>query len=197
MLFTPVKDVAHVPYCGPTAIAALTGVPVSRIEKMIRRCRRGYKRRIVGTYTSEAVKVLRRLGCKVEEVKTFEPTFGKFVEDTKTVSAPYLVRVTGHFMTTFKGTFCDTVEGPRSIDGYDKNKRRVRQAWKVIAPAKPKYTTGVPKRESKPKPDIKVLRAAKLADDIKRWERKEKLAKTKLKKLRSRLKRIRLSPIPA
>jgi len=44
-------------------------------------------------------------------------------------------------------------------------------------------------RSPKPKKDVKVVRTEKVRAAIKKWERKEKLAKTKLKKLRSQLKR--------
>jgi hypothetical protein len=45
-LFHPVRDVSadrRGPYCGPSAVAFLTGVPVSRIEKMFRRIRGGWR----------------------------------------------------------------------------------------------------------------------------------------------------------
>lgn len=197
-LFTPVVDVAHRPYCGPTAIAALTGVPISRIEKMLRRCRRnsyrdamGRKIPIKGTHTWEVVKVLKRLGCKVEEFKSpLESTFGKFVDDTKHMGA-FLVEVTGHWMASHKGLFCDTwsLSGPVPIEGYWKAQRRVRRAWTVQAPTTPLYTTGEPvkmERPSKPKVDIKVARAEKILGQIKQWETKEKRAKTALKKLRAK-----------
>lgn len=208
-LFTPVIDVKHRPYCGPTAIAALTGVPIARIEKMIRRGRKGYRdsegRRIAikGTHPWEVIKVLERLGCKVHEVKTSHGTFGSFVEDTTHVGLPYLVEVTGHFMATHKGMFCDTssLDGPRTIEGYRKVMRRVQRVWEVDAPETPMYTVSdsiaPPPREKKPKPPIQVLRARRVAAQIKAWETRLKRAQTALKKLRPKLRRYeRLGIVP-
>lgn len=205
MLFNPVIDVTHKPYCGPTAVSALTGVPLSRIEKMIRRCRRGGYRTstgrripIKGTYHWELLKVLERLGCKVEQLKHTENTFGKFCEDTAHINSAFLVRVTGHMMATFKSTFCDTstLSGPIPVAGYHRASRRVRQAWRVTAPAQPLYGTE-PTREPKPKRDIKAVRAERVVADIKRWERKRKLAVTKLRRLNAARKRYEKAGILA
>lgn len=195
-LFAPIVDAGHVPYCGPTAIAALTGVPVSRIEKMIRRCRRGGYRdsagrkiAIKGSYPWEVIKVLKRLGCKVTAMKDPESTFGRFCADTAHINAAFLVRVTGHFMAAFKGTFCDTSNlEPVPVDGYNKAARRVIQAWRVEAPSSPMYTIDdpimTPARPAKPKPAIREVRAARVAERIKAWEAKRKRADTALRKLR-------------
>jgi len=199
-LFKPIIDVPRTAYCGPSAVAILTGVPVSRIEKMIRRIRGGYKSYdgrkipIKGTYAGECIKVLKRLGCKVKPFEfTFaKGTFAKFVEDTR-YAGTFLVEVTDHFMTCSGGMIADSgYHDPMPIEDYKKGQRRVQRAWKVIAPVMPKYTIEdriAAVREPKPKRDIKAIRAEKLQADIKRWERKEKLAKTKLKKLRAKQKR--------
>lgn len=202
-LFTPVIDVKHRPYCGPAAIAILTGVPIARIEKMIRRGRKGYRdsdgRRIPikGTHPWEVLKVLERLGCKVREIKCESRTFGSFVADTVHVSTPYLVEVTGHFMASYRGMYCDTstLAGPQPIDAYKSRTRRVRRVWEVRAPATPMYTIAdpitPPPRERKPKPDIKVVRMRRLEVQIADWEAREKRAKTALKKLRPKLARYK------
>lgn len=198
-LHIPVIDTKTRPYCGATAIAILTGVPLSRVEKMIRRCRKGGYRDqngrkipIKGTYTWEVVKVLKRLGCKVTELKTPESTFARFVHDTAHISKAFLVNVTGHFMTSFQGTFCDNsnLDGPRPIEGYHKGQRRVQKAWYVEAPALSLYTIDDAIKATpapKPKPDVKVVRAQNIAKQIAQWESKERRAKNALKKLRPKL----------
>lgn len=199
MLFKPVMDIRPSAYCGPSAIAILTGVPLSRIEKMIRRCRQGgYKsydgRKIAikGTYTWECLKVLKRLGCKVIKMKYTEGFLSKFVDDVRHAGT-FLIEVTGHFMVCENGMVGDSsFHDPMPIENYHRGSRRVKQAWKVIAPTLPKYTAEdriCASRPVKPKRDIKEVRAEKVQKDIKRWERKEKLAKTKLKTLRTKLKR--------
>ncbi len=191
-LFKPIMDCRPRAWCGPAAIAILTGVPLSRIEKMLKRGRKGWgSKPIKGTYAHEVVKVLKRLGCKVEPASVYESTITRFTDDVRHAGT-YLVNVTGHFMVSCAGLIADNSNpegGP--AETYPRGSRRVQRAWKVIAPTLPKFTIDdalVATRAPKPKKDIKVIRAEKIAADIKRWERKEKLAKTKLKKLRARQK---------
>lgn len=189
MLHTPMVEAGRTHYCGPTAIAALTGVPIAIVEKMIRRRRKGGFRNSLGrsmpiksTYHWELVRVLEALGCKVEQQKIFERTFGKFCEDTKHLSSAFLVRVPGHIMAVFQGV-------PSSSLDAVKTKRRVTNVWKVSAPTTPLYTAAdlvKTERPPKPKVDIKIVRAANIQAQIKRWETKEKRAKTALKKLRAK-----------
>jgi hypothetical protein len=191
-LHIPINDVKHRAYCGPIAASALTGVPVSRIEMMIRRRRRGYRdskgrrRPIKGTYSGEILCALQVLGCKWEPFKTREPTFGRFCEDTAHINATFLVEVTGHFMAVYRGTFCDTSHlQPTPVEGYPKAKRRVRRVWRIEAPAEPQAGAYVPPvRETKPKPDLRTVRAARVAARIKSWTTKRKRAETALRKLR-------------
>lgn len=189
MLREPIIDVSHRVFCGPRAIAVLTGVPVSRIEKMFRRIRSEWARRtsrdhtirpllVRGVYNGEAIKVLARLGCTVTPLQTLEPTIGRFIEDTRTLGLPCLVNVTHHYAVTFKGE-CSDMTAARPA-------KRVIKAWTVQAPAVPRYTTGAPitAKVSKPAPDIRSERAARIQMRIVQWERKAKRAATALRKLR-------------
>lgn len=208
-MFTPVIDAKRRrgPYCGPTAIALLTGVPYSRIEKMIRR-KRGASAKdvdgrnipIKGTYPWEVRRILKLLGCKVTPVKVAPAgattPLSRFVDDYR-YAGTYLVEVTGHFMVCEKGLIADTTHQlPIPIEKYARSTRRVQAAWKVDAPALPKYSlegerllaeAAVARR--KPKKDPQKKRAENALKLLKTWERKEKLAKTKLKKLRAQVKR--------
>lgn len=192
MLRIPVIDVKHTPYCGPTAVAALTGVPVGRIEKMIRRKRRGghrdalgRRRAVRGTYTWEIVRLLTRLGCKVQEMADPESTFGRFCDDTAHMSSAFLVEVTGHFMAVYRGSFIDTGHmQPTPAAGYAKAARRVKRAWRIEAPTVPKYlTSDDPVRVPKPKPDIRTVRAARVAKRLDAWIVRRKRADTAIRKL--------------
>jgi hypothetical protein len=182
-LFTPVVDVDHRVYCGPHSIAVLTGVPVSRIENMFRRRRRGYrdatgrKLPIKGVSVSETLKVLRLLGCKVTDVSKPEATFGRFCADTAHIDATYLVNVTGHFAVVHKGVAASAFDQKRKA-------RRVLQVWRVNAPAEPKYDTAGPApRPKKPKPPVQQVRYDRVLAKIKSWETKAKRARNALKKL--------------
>lgn len=190
--FQPILDLKQ-KWCGPAAVAILTGVPYSRVEDMIRRGRgKGWRTKpIKGTYIHELVKVLKRLDCKVERVDVYENTAPKFADDVRHAGA-YLFRVPGHIMVACGGIIADNSnpEGvPAEVYG---RARRVNQAYRVVAPALPKFTLDdalvtSAARAPKPKMDVKLRRVNKVVASIKRWERKEKLAKTKLKKLRRQL----------
>ena len=185
-------------YCGPVVVSALTGVPVSRVEAMIRRGRRGGYRDangrrmpIRGTHPWEIKRVLEKLGCKVTRMKDPESTFGRFVKDVAHINGAFLVEVTGHFMATSKGLFCDaSYKHPTPVEGYHNANRRVLTAWRVEAPIVPKYTEDVipKKREAKPKPSIREVRAARVAVRLKEWQTKLKRAQTAVKKLQAQAK---------
>jgi hypothetical protein len=192
-LFTPVIDVKRVrgPYCGPTAIAALTGVPISRIEKMLRRRRRGgykdingRKIPIQGTGNHEVLRVLKTLGCKVKKFTMTESTISRFCHDTEHAGT-FLVNVTDHYVTTHAGLVCDTYcKTPTPVAEYPKPQLRVVRAWRVEAPESPKYTIAdpiKPQRAAKPPRDLKAERHTKALAVQKKWQRKLKLAQTKLK----------------
>jgi hypothetical protein len=200
--FAPVIDVNRRVYCGPYAIAVLTGVPVTRIEKMLRRRRKGWrddlgrKLPIKSAGNTECIRVLETLGCKVERVSDLQPTLGAFCRDREFVSLTYLVNVTDHYVVVHKGTYCDS--GTRGVpkpiaDAGSCARWKVHKAWVVTAPERPRYTIDDPivaaPRPKKPKPDLREQRMAALAAQIKRWETKEKRAKTALKKLRPKLAR--------
>jgi len=189
-VYDAVVDAGHRAFCGPLAIARLTGVPVSHAEKMLRRCRRGgYRDRsgrkipIRGTYPWEVTKVLRRLGCKVELLRPLETqcSLGSFVDSTKHLDAVFLVEVTGHFLVAHKGSITDNL--PRM-------KRKVLKAWRIEAPETPKYSAerfanlDIPPKPPKPKPDVKVARYGRIQKRVAIWEAKLRRAETALKKLR-------------
>lgn len=192
-LFKPVLDLppGRTPWCGPAAVAILTGVPHSRIVKMLKRGRKGWGNKpIKGAYRWEVVRVLKRLGCKVEELKNPESTLAKFADDVRHAGA-YLVNVTGHYMVSHAGTIADNAS-PEGMpaEAYSRGARRVVHAWRVIAPALPKFTLDdalAASQPAKPKQPVQLKRVNKVVAGIARWERKEKLAKTKLKKLRRQL----------
>lgn len=193
--FAPVFDMpaGRTAWCGPAAIAILTGVPHSRIIDMVRRGRgKGWRAKpIKGMYAHEVIRVLRRLGCKIEQSEVYESTVTKFADDVRHAGA-YLVNVTGHFMVACAGILADN-SNPAGVpaEQYGKGARRVLRAWKVIAPVLPKFTIDdalTTSKPAKPKMPIQLRRVNKIVAGVKRWERKEKLAKTKLKKLRAQLR---------
>lgn len=156
MIYEPNIDVARTrgPYCGPTAVALLTGAPISRIEKMIRRRRRGGYRDvdgkkipIRGTHPWEIVKVLELLGRKVTKVaRVHGETLNSIVNDCLPSTGAFLIEVTGHFMVASSGMIADTAhKTPIPIASYKKKSRRVCAVWRVVAPlqaARPEQDVG-------------------------------------------------------
>ena len=148
MIYEPNIDVKRGsgPYCGPTAIALITGEPISRIEKMIRRKRRGgfrdstgRKMPIKGTYPWEIIKVLAALGCRVDlPTKGVKgETLNNVVNEHIPAAGTFLIEVTGHFMVASGGMIADTThKTPIPISTYRRKSRRVQQVWRVTAKQK-------------------------------------------------------------
>jgi hypothetical protein len=104
---------------------------------------------IRGTFNAEVINILEGLGCKVEKLSVVERTIGRFCKEH--IDATFLVRVTDHFLVVHKGVMSDSQPRPN---------RKVIDAWRVDAPAKPHYKPQVPKppRPPKAKPDINQVR---------------------------------------
>lgn len=169
-----------------TAAAIATLLSADRFSESFKSAN-GRRIPIKGTYNHEVQKVLKKLGCKVEKTKFGEGSFAGFVKDTRHAGT-FLVNVTGHYMTCSGGMIADsTFPSAIPIEQYHKGMRRVRQAWKITAPAIPRYTIDDPivtSRAAKLKRDLKEVRAEKVELAIKKWTRRKKLAETKLKALR-------------
>lgn len=155
MLHTPNIDRKGRAYCGPTAIAAVTGEPVTKIEKMIRRIRSdgerkrygrilyggGVKNRdgrrlpIRGMYTWEMKKVMKRLGYKPvgyghHKNRNAPRTLREFCDDKGHLGV-FIVEVTDHFVAVSRGMICDTMhKEPVPWQEYRKLSRRVVQWWR-------------------------------------------------------------------
>jgi hypothetical protein len=97
-----------------------------RNKSRIKGFKLGPKDHIKGTFNGEVIKVLRLLGCKVETHPSHEKTIGRFIEDTKFLSVPLLVNVTGHYCVTFKGQCSDFTIG--------RPKTKVWLAWRITQP---------------------------------------------------------------
>lgn len=196
-MFEIQNDLGRRLFCGPTVICLVTGVPASRVEQMLRRARNDWhrkqtgtryyddhkRRQFKGTYHSEMVTVLERLGCKVEPYK-FDPeahcTVERFKLDTSHMSDVFVVSAGSHLQAIERGQVYNSWH-PRA---------RVVKVWRVVAPSTPKYTTGVT-RKAKPKVerDIRVDRAKKIEAQIQGWTSKLKRAQNALSKLRPKLRR--------
>lgn len=157
MIHPIIKDTPSRLYCGPTALAALTGLPTSKIFKMVRRVRgdadrryygkivngghvlsvTGRKRPIKSMWNSEMITVLHRAGLKVADAKSLRRvpehamTLGEFCDD-RGHSGPYLLEVTRHYVVVSHGQIIDTLTGYKPIPWreYKKLRTKVKQWWK-------------------------------------------------------------------
>jgi hypothetical protein len=150
MLFTPVYDVRNRAFCGPTAISAVTGQPISEIRETIREtCRTldaaGRKAKIMGVANSELLIAMGTFGWKVVEEmenqwfprpldRSRAPRyrFQQFLEEHGH-DGPYVVNVTGHYIAVGWGEACDTyTKLPIEITRWNKarGRRWVQNWWK-------------------------------------------------------------------
>ena len=125
-LYDVVNDTKSRAFCGPTAVAAITGEPISRVHNCYRLVRHGsgwvYRRRsplIKRTNLAETEKVFRLLGFAVswQKVKG-KPTLAAYLENRagEQRTHPCAVRVTGHLVAVSGWVFCDTFSKGQVVD---------------------------------------------------------------------------------
>lgn len=131
-----VNDTSARAYCGPTAVASITGTPISLVRDCYRLVRYGARwvnlpraPRIAGTYWYETEKVLRMLGF----IGTWHsvrgsPTLAAFLEQRSgTVrSHPCAIFVTRHVVAVSGWQFCDTFSNGVVVEADDAPRRRKR-----------------------------------------------------------------------
>jgi len=151
------STVGETGWCGPTAFAAVTGIPVPVIEQEIlsyRRAteakprKRGGHNKVVGVWADEVEPVLDRLGFKArltQEYRSETP----YDSNSGTVDERYcppiseiapelpddeliIVGVSKHFMAMHNGYITDTqYRKPIHFGFYKRGKRRVTHIWYV------------------------------------------------------------------
>jgi hypothetical protein len=114
-LHTPAYDVRSRAFCGPTAMSAVTGRPVSEIADAIRQASgkitkaNGADWPVMGVDNDSLIKAMALLGWNVVEMGA-EPTkytLDDFAHDHGR-RGPFIVNVTGHYVAISDGEFCDT-----------------------------------------------------------------------------------------
>lgn len=131
-----INDTKSRAFCGPTAVAAITGEPISRVRDCYRLVRYGSgwvnRRRappIMGTRLVETEKVLRLLGFAVSWQKvTDAPTLAAYLDNRTGMQRTYpcAVRVTGHLVAVSGWLFCDTFSKGQVVDADAAPGRRKR-----------------------------------------------------------------------
>ena len=117
-LHTPHYDVRGRAFCGPTAMSAVTGLPISEIRDAIRQATgnitttNGAAWPIMGVSDDHLIKAMVLLGWRVAEswsepAPTRKYTLDEFARDHGD-RGPFIVNVTGHYVAISEGEFCDT-----------------------------------------------------------------------------------------
>lgn len=123
MLHNPRYRGSQREFCGPTAIAAVTGASLEEVRDAIRQVRGptlradGAYMPITGLPVVELLEVMDNLGWKVVEEDLWQDraelkraklcTLGEFAENHGH-DGPYIVNVTGHYVAISQHEFCDT-----------------------------------------------------------------------------------------
>ena len=145
MLHTPNYDVRTRAFCGPTAIAAVTGEPVSVIRNIVRDIRgctksNGALLPIMGLSNEELLMTMARLGWFVtdksgdtdnrENKDIFR--LDDFLDDIQMGrrKGTYIINVTGHYYAVDEDEVCDTrTQIPIEIHRFKRGRKRWIQRW--------------------------------------------------------------------
>ena len=129
------------PWCGPTAIAAITGVPAEEVERLILEHRKTNpvpKRRLVGAkgrpvktmWSSEVVPIMAKLGWRCTKAEWCRETFAGWQRRTAGKRGTYIILVTSHFVAVSGRWFTDTHKRtPVRLTEAPHKRKRVQWAW--------------------------------------------------------------------
>ncbi len=145
MLHTPNYDVRTRAFCGPTAMSAVTGEPISVIRDTIRQASGrietsdGRAHPVMGVASEHLVEAMAMLGWEVvDKVETENEInkrdifrLGDFL-DHHGNDGPFIVNVHGHYYAVSHGEICDTFTClPKDIVRFRRGRRRwVKRWWK-------------------------------------------------------------------
>lgn len=143
MLHTPNYDVRGRAFCGPTAMAAVTGMPISQIREIIREVwgttkSNGAAMPVMGLDNASLLTSMLRLGWKVAETADCENDVGQRRDrfrlgdflDANGNGGPFIVNVTGHYYAVSQGEICDTFTClPKDIARFKKGRYRWVKRW--------------------------------------------------------------------
>ena len=140
MLHEPIMDDGPRAYCGPTALAAVSGHPISKVKRAIRsawsgtraqlRTENGRLYPVRGVSTVALIEAAEKIGLTVKECGRFNGTLGAFCDDRGHMG-PFIVHVTGHYVAVSSGMICDTItKHPVPISEYPHLRCRVREWWR-------------------------------------------------------------------
>jgi hypothetical protein len=135
-------------WCGPAALATVTGLPTSKVHAALQRVT---GRRVIKGVTNTALnKAANLLGYKLVKIwdvwvddpggfkvkRSFQPTLARFSKEFRAYyqgDVPVIVNVTGHYVTIHKRTFIDNqVKVATPLWRAPHRRCRVKRAWQVV-----------------------------------------------------------------
>jgi hypothetical protein len=142
MLHTPNYDVRTRAWCGPTAMAAVTGERIPVIRDAIRHVRgrvetadgRAYP--VMGVSNDALVDAMQLLGWEVVASEARRDIFrlGDFLDEYG-AGGPFIVCVTGHYYAVSHGEICDTaICFPKEITRFKRGRAQWVQGWWKFTP---------------------------------------------------------------
>lgn len=139
----PFNDTYNRLWCGPAAISAITGAPISKIIRLTQKYRKdrgneNYKKAVSGMWDHEILAVLKKLEKKPNtrrfpehlRLKMVNRTVKSFIHDVGHMG-PFMILTTDHALVIDKGMICDsTCQIPAPFSEYTKYDRcRVESFW--------------------------------------------------------------------
>lgn len=142
----------HNGYCGPAAVAAITGLDTAESAALIRRATG--RTRVRGLFSHELLRTLRLAGFAVEALpppdgesnrwwdvywpKAKQPTFGAWLRDSDLLRDRHralVLSVGRHFIVVSGGHYIDNAAGsPQPVESWPKRRARVRAVLTVDLP---------------------------------------------------------------
>jgi len=142
MLYEAVNPGALRSWCGPTVIAAITGLAIPSVKARIKKVR-GHNGPVKGTHTWEVRKVLEELGYQMEHQPLYRNgalragglklTLAQWLKRPRDMEAAYILEVTNHWVAVKGRWFCDTyTKGvPVRCTQAPRKRKRVCNVYKV------------------------------------------------------------------
>lgn len=154
-----VNDTKSRPFCGPTAVAAITGAPISVVRDAFRLARYGRKwlsmprsPAIKGTWPSEVTAVLSMFGYIGNWAPVSgRPTLARWLDERKGVTRtnPCIMEVTGHVVATSGWQFCDTSSSGVVVEATEALGRRARVRAVFVVRDRVPWCRDIPTKVSK------------------------------------------------
>ena len=129
----PVKGRA---YCGPTSIAAITGLDVETVKYVVRKV--NGKKFVKGMFNIETKKTLHALGYEIQSSSANHaednPTLARWFRTRKDRKELNLLHLTGHYIAVQGNKLVDTQTSGEVVNIGDapRRRKRVKHVWKVI-----------------------------------------------------------------